>query len=122
MNSNAITMPKTVYGLYHGSHPLPVKGYVFPRIDALDITKLNLYADMFVREHCNIRRTWGVGPAQVDRTYVEKYVGDPIDVLVTGPTTALTALMWACACYGVPLTLWHFDRETGDYTPQRFHF
>ena len=48
--------------------------------------------------------------------------GDPLDVIVTGLTAATTALMWACACYGVPLTLWHFDRETGEYRSQRFYF
>ena len=118
-----IKMPATVFGLCHGSHPLRVKGYVFPRIkDALDLNTLSIYADMFVREYCHPRRSWGTSPAQVDLTDVEMYKGDPLDVIVTGLTAATTALMWACACYGVPLTLWHFDREPGEYKPQRFYF
>lgn len=124
MNTNtAITMPARIFGLCSGRHDLPVQGYVFGEVkDIFDFAELNRIAERFVLEHCNPRRTWGTSPAQVDLTDVEKYVGDPVDVIVTGLTAATTALMWACACYGVPLTLWHFDRETGEYKPQRFYF
>lgn len=117
------TMPINTYGLCAGRHPLPVEGYIFSEVqNVLDFHTMNRIAEQFVVDHCNPHITTGCGPSQVDYTDVQVYTGDPLNVVVTGLTACTTAIMWACACYGVQLTLWHYDRETGDYVPQRFDF
>lgn len=115
--------PETAYGLCAGRHQIPVRGYIFNEVkDVLDFTALNNVAFDFVQANCNIRTHFGAGIAQVDYTDVEQAIGDHLDVVVTGLTACTTAVMWACACNGVPLALWHYDRETGDYVPQHFRF
>jgi hypothetical protein len=41
-----------------------------------------------------------------------------VDLYVTGLTVAVGAVMAACYEAGIPLTLWHYDRDTRDYYPQ----
>lgn len=41
-----------------------------------------------------------------------------VNLYVTGLTVALIAALNACRDNGVTVTLWHFDRESGEYYPQ----
>lgn len=41
-----------------------------------------------------------------------------LDLYVTGLTVALIATINACKRLNLPVTLWHFDRETGSYFNQ----
>jgi len=43
---------------------------------------------------------------------------EKLDLYVTGLTVALIAVFNAARELGVTVTLWHFDRETGDYYKQ----
>lgn len=43
---------------------------------------------------------------------------DSVDLYVTGLTVALGEIIRYCATAAIPLTLWHFDRDTGSYYPQ----
>ena len=115
--------PANAVGLCAGRHDIPVEKYIFTDVhDVLDFSALNHTAELFVRENCDVRIEYGTGPAQVDGTDVACCKGNALDVVVTGLTTCTTAVMWACACYGIPLTLWHYDRENETYVPQRFCF
>ena len=46
------------------------------------------------------------------------YPDDHIDLYVTGLTIALIAVLNAAKRHGMSVTLYHFDRETGEYFPQ----
>lgn len=116
-------LPENAVGLCAGRHDIPVEKFIFTNVEnVLDFAELNRTAEQFIKVNCNPRVTFGQGPAQVDYTDVERYKGNALDVVVTGLTQCTAAVMWACACYGVPLTLWHYNRDTGDYVPQRFNF
>lgn len=116
-------IPVTAVGLCAGRHDLPVEKHIFSDIqNVLDFPELNRIAEQFVLDNCNPHVTIGCGPSQTDYTDVECYKGNALDVVVTGLTQCTTAVMWACACYGIPLTLWHYNRDTGDYVSQRFNF
>lgn len=119
-----MNIPATTFGLCAGRHEIPVKGYIFQSVEnVLDFTELNRIAEQFVVENCHPEVTIGDGgPAAIGYTDVACYKGKPLDVVVTGLTPCTTSVMWACACYGVKLTLWHYNRETGDYVPQKFNF
>ena len=41
-----------------------------------------------------------------------------VNLYVTGLTVALIAALNACRDNGLTVTLWHFDRESGEYYPQ----
>lgn len=41
-----------------------------------------------------------------------------LDLYVTGLTVALVEVINFCHSNRITLTLWHFNRETGDYYPQ----
>lgn len=114
-----------VYGLCAGHHDLPVSEYVFEDVPPemiFNFTELNAIAEQFVTYHCNTRVTLGTGVSQNDNTDVFMWAGDPLHVIATGSTACTTALMWACARYGVELVLWHYNRDNGNYVPQHFNF
>lgn len=83
-------------GLCKGRHEIAgVSEYVFPtEVDPLDVDGLLAQAASAVRG------------------------ADFVNLYVTGLTVALVAVINACALQQVPLTLWHFDRESGEYYPQ----
>lgn len=113
-----------IVGLCAGRHELPVSTYIFEHIDdVLDFSKMNSIAEKFVVEHCHPRFTSGQGVNQTGYTVVKCLISDdPLNVVVTGLTACTVAVMWACALYGVDLTLWHFDRDSGKYMPQHCNF
>ena len=41
-----------------------------------------------------------------------------LNIYVTGLTVALIAALNVCHTCGIKVTLWHYNRETGDYYPQ----
>ena len=116
-------LPKNAVGLCAGRHEIPVEKYIFTYVqNVLDFDALTDIAEQFVIEHCGVRRVWGICPSQIDYFEIERRKGNALDVVVTGLTPCTTALMGVCVYYGVPLTLWHYNRDNGDYVPQKFAF
>lgn len=113
-----------IVGLCAGRHELPVSTYIFGHIDdVLNFSTMNAIAEKYILENCHPRITSGQGVNQADYTDVECLISDdPLNVVVTGLTACTIAVMWACALYGVTLTLWHFDRDSGKYMPQHCNF
>ena len=110
-------------GLIRGRHPLPVNEYIFESIeDVLDFDHLNEVVVGFIKTHCNPTFEWGCGVNQADYTDIRVRTGDDLNVYVTGLTAATAEVVAAAAEFGINLTLWHFDRDTGDYVPQYFRF
>lgn len=121
--NDIIASGKRVVGLCAGRHPLPVDEYIYGEInDVLNFAGLLHIADKYVFEHCSPRNVIGSAINANDLTDIKIVVGEPLNVIVTGLTPCTTAVMYACACYGVDLTLWHYDRDANDYKPQSFRF
>lgn len=100
-------MSRTInIALCEARHQMPecVTGAIYPNtVDPLDIAGITKTADAFMRDHS----------------------GDVVNVYVTGLTICTVAIvkaaLMALATEGAhpsTLTLWHFDRATGDYYPQ----
>lgn len=99
-------MKKTInIALCEARHDMPecVIGAIYPNtVDPIDVAGINKTADAFMRDHS----------------------GDVVNVYVTGLTICTiavvkAALMRLATDKPCPaLTLWHFDRATGDYYPQ----
>ena len=93
-------MEEVKVGLVKGRHEMPVKGYLFKgEIDPMDFAGMYLRVAAYLACHID-----------VDQRLV---------VYVTGLTAATAAVIKACAERGVPLTLMHYNRETGSYVPQQ---
>lgn len=83
--------------LCKGRHEIPnaVDGAVFPNtLDPLDVQGMGLMAEESIGEI------------------------DELDLYVTGLSVALTSVINCCRRKGVKLTLYHYNKETGDYYPQ----
>ena len=116
-------LPKNAVGLCAGRHNIPVEKHIFTDVqNVLDFKTLNHIAAKFILDNCNPHTTVGQGVSQDDDNDVTVWTGDPLDVVVTGLTACTSAVMYACACYGINLTLWHYDRDSGEYVPQKFLF
>lgn len=86
------------FALCAGRHTMPndCQGSIFPNeINPTDLLSIQAIANDFVRQHSTL------------------------GVYVTGLTVALVAVINACHQYGVELTLYHFDRNTSTYYPQK---
>ena len=119
--NDVITAGNHVVGLCAGRHQLPVDEYIYSEIEnVLDFARLLHIADKYVYEHCHPRNAIGSAINGWDDSTI--IVGEPLNVIVTGLTPCTTAVMYACASYGVNLTLWHYDRDAQDYKPQFFRF
>lgn len=84
--------------LCEGRHEIPqaVDGSIFSAtVDPLDVESLEVIA---------LCRLAGV---------------KQLDLYVTGLTVALVAVLNVCHLEGITVTLYHYNRETGDYYPQR---
>lgn len=88
-------VPMTL-GAIKGRHPLPVDDYVFDE-DIKDIRDLDIMGDKVHEKlrHCSA-----------------------LTLYVTGLTVVTTEICSYCSYNNIPLTLLHFDRETGEYFPQ----
>lgn len=92
--------------LCEARHTMPecVTGAIYPNtVDPLDIGGITETADVFMREHS----------------------GEDVNVYVTGLTVCTIAVVKAAlmrlameSARPRTLTLWHFDRATGDHYPQ----
>ena len=91
-------------GLCAGRHNIPnIDGYVFGEIaDPTNIQAMNHQA-------CNV--LFG----QYGLTQ-----GDHLDLYVTGLTVALVEVLRVCLHEGITVTLWHYNRDSGDYYQQPF--
>lgn len=89
---------KKTLALCNGRHEMPteVGGYIFDTIE--DVT------DLFAMEE--------IADKVLDQDL--KY----LDLYVTGLTPALIAVLNVCHRNGIMVTLYHFNRETGNYFPQ----
>ena len=73
----------------------------------------------FFAEFVDIRTQYGIALNSTGAGDEEIFVGyTHINLYVTGLSQALAAVIAMCAINGVPLTLYHFNKDTGDYYPQ----
>lgn len=91
-------MTKRIFGLVKGRHPLPVEDYIFEKIeDVLDFETL-------------------------EKEATEKVAGvSHVDLYVTGLTAATVAVITAVKKAGGEISLFHFDRDSGEYVRQEVY-
>ena len=107
------------FGLFPGRHDFPgVDGYVFPEsIDPMDFETMSRIVSGFLSQEAGIHQAYSIPVnGMEDALCFTSEVR--INVYVSGLTPATAALIQGCALNGVPLTLWHFNRATGEYVPQ----
>lgn len=108
------------FGLIKGRHDMPVDAYL------LDEVK-NVF-DFLEIQH-RLRKKLGKIPFEFEATIQEvpcslegdvtcRVSKDILKVYVTGLTAAVAELISVCAEDGIPLTLMHYDSESGSYVPQ----
>ena len=88
---------KKAMELCKGRHEIrdAIDGAVFPNtLDPLDVQAMDLMAEQSI--------------GQIDE----------LDLYVTGLSVALTSVINYCRRKSVKLTLYHYNKETGDYYPQ----
>lgn len=95
---------KKILGLCAGRHDIAgVDNYIFTSVeDPTDVDGMYAHA----------MEVLGGGGYSLDQ-------GDSLDLYVTGLTVALGAVVRYCATWGVSLTLYHYDRESGGYYSQK---
>lgn len=113
---------KTIYvGLCRGRYEIPyVNGnYIFDKIDdPTDLEEIHKGVVEWLRKNVTIQ----IGNAIPINGYedCQCFVSDTkINLFVTGLSQALAEVIAACAANGVPLILWHFNKDTGDYYHHR---
>ena len=81
-------------GLCENRHEAPIKldGYIFPQV--LDVKDFDKMQDIIFEKLINCKK---------------------LNLYVTGLTVALVEVYGFCVYNSIPLTLYHFDRETGGY-------
>lgn len=92
-------------------------GFVFPSNidDVTDVAAMDKMAADAILPLLDIKPTYRAGLAFADYTDVTFLTSDKgIDLYVTGLTSLTVAVIKLAANNGIPLTLWHFDRATGD--------
>ena len=88
----------TIVGLCASRHSMPVSGYIFPEtVDPMAFDAMEQTASAFI----------------------DSMAGRDLVVYVTGLTAATAAVIKVCALRGIGLTLMHYNRETGEYVPQK---
>lgn len=123
-----------VVGLCAGRHDMPVSDFIFPQVvDPTDFEGMESIAEDFIKSRVGAKPSVygprynhvGVDPAYygyVDGEsidYMDFMDGEhPLVVYVTGLTACVAAVISVCVCYGVDLTLMHYDRASGGYLPQ----
>ena len=88
------------YALCEGRHVIPQAkdGAIFPSIVKPVVDELEAYADKFIRNHL--------------------VQGQTMHLYATGLTMALLAVLNACKKHSIPVVVFHYNRDTGDYDPQ----
>ena len=111
-------------GLVAGSHEMPVDGYVLESVP--DVT--NMAAIQAAVYKSLSQKLWkfiqisdfGRCLNQADFNDVPHFMCDvELHLYVTGLTSVALEVVRLCAINGVSLVAYHFDRETGNYIPQR---
>lgn len=120
VNTNSSNAP-VIAGLCASRHPMPVTEYIYPEsVNPTDFDGMEKTAEEFILQH--------VGLTVTERHALDQRYGEDVPcwsgkrsltVYVTGLTACTAAVIKACALNGVALTLMHFDRESGEYLPQR---
>lgn len=90
-------MTKLILALCEGRHEMPsqVNGSIFPNeVDIFDFKGMKKLIHSKLKS-CN-----------------------ELDLYVTGLTPALIEVVNYCVYHDIELTLYHFNRDTGDYVPQ----
>lgn len=111
-------------GLVSGRHEMPVDGYVLESVpDVTDIEGIRgeVFKSLAQKLGEFIRVSdFGTCLNQADYSDVPHAVCNAeLHLYVTGLTSVALEVVSFCAVNGVPLTAYHFDRETGNYIPQR---
>ena len=110
-----------VVGLCAARHAMPVTEFIFPEVvNPTDFDGMEKVAEDFILQH--------VGLTATERQALDQRYGEDVPcwtgkrsliVYVTGLTACTAAVIKVCALNGVSLTLMHYDRESGEYMPQR---
>ena len=94
-------------GLCKGRHEIPnVEDYVFEEtLNPLQVNELREAAFKKLQEVFGVKEgnLWG----------------QELHIYVTGLSVALVAAIDAALSMALSVTLWHFDRESGEYYPQK---
>ena len=87
-------MIEMTLGLCENRHesPMELDGYIFPQV--LDVKDFDKMQDIIFKKLINCKK---------------------LNLYVTGLTVALVEVYGFCVYNNIPLTLYHFDRETGGY-------
>lgn len=114
-------MEEIEVGLCKGRHEMPVENYIFTEeINPTDFRTMAKVVNSWLSNNCGIHICMACAVNQADDTSIDCFVGGKRVVLyVTGLSAALAEVIKACALNGVELTLMHYDRESGQYTPQK---
>ena len=114
-------MNEIIVGLCESRHPLPVEEYIFPEsVNPIDFDGMYKTVEEFLLTRVGIRQGFSSPLNSNDYTDIRCFLGERRLVgYVTGLTAATAAVIRACAYNGVELTLMHYDRESGQYVPQR---
>ena len=75
--------------------PMELDGYIFPQV--IDVKDFNKMQDIIFEKLINCKK---------------------LNLYVTGLTVALVEVYGFCVHNNIPLTLYHYDRETGGYYVQ----
>ena len=108
----------------HAGEGMPaMDGFVFPSNinDVTDVKAMDKMAAEAILPLLSFERVAKTALANAELSMGEQVVWESdkgIDLYVTGLTSLTAAVIKLAAHKGIPLTLWHFDRATGDYFPQ----
>ena len=105
-------LEKITVGLIKGRHEMPVSDYIFEKVeDMFDYDAISNHITRFVSRKVGLSYNEGGGiySCKGEKTLV---------VYVTGLTAVSCELVDVCNKLGVPLTLMHYDRDTGEYRAQ----
>jgi len=105
-------LEKLETGLIRGRHDMPVSSYIFDKVeDMFDYAEIRKHIEDFINAEV------GVKYAEDGIVYTSRGLKHLV-VYITGLTAVACELVDVCNAMGVPLTLMHYDRDTGNYRPQ----
>ncbi len=118
-------MNKLITALCSSRHPMPVEDAILPHeVSPMDFKRLEVQVffglSRLASKHGMVRWVSSPDPDSWGADIVEP-INDIAEVhcYVTGLTSAVVALIKVCRDEGISLTLLHYDRESGEYLPQK---
>lgn len=109
-------------GLISGRHEMPadIEGFVYETVqDPTDVKALTDFAsERLIKLFPDVEVGLTYLPNQADYTDIVICKRGHLDLYVTGLTVALVAVLNACRCLGIQVTLYHYNRDTGTYFSQ----